>query len=85
MLYAILLALAEELGLPSWTARTLKEAHDEASRAPEDREIQYSIAWSNYHQMLDENDDLSLLSLAYSMKVNMPLFARIDATGAMAF
>ena len=39
MLLEILLQLADELNLPSWTARNLKAAYDEAASIPEDREI----------------------------------------------
>ena len=83
MLLEILLRLADELNLPSWTARNLKAAYDEAASIPEDREIQYAIAWNAYHEMLDS--DLSLLSIAYGLKVRMPLFEQIDATGAFVF
>ena len=85
MILEILLRLADELNLPSWTARNLKAAYDEAASIPEDREIQYSIAWNAYHEMLDNDSDLSLLSMAYSLKMRMPLFELIDATGAFVF
>ena len=85
MLLEILLRLADELNLPSWTARNLKVAYDEAASIPEDREIQYSIAWNAYHEMLDNDSDLSLLSMAYSLKMRMPLFEQIDATGRFVF
>ncbi len=85
MLLEILLRLADELNLPSWTARNLKAAYDEAASIPEDREIQYSIAWNAYHEMLDNDSDLSLLSMAYSWKIRMPLFEQIDATGGFVF
>ena len=58
MILEILLRLADELNLPSWTARNLKAAYDEAASIPEDREIQYSIAWNAYHEMLDNDSDL---------------------------
>ena len=85
MILEILLRLADELNLPSWTARNLKAAYDEAASIPEDREIQYSIAWNAYHEMLDNDSDLSLLSMAYGLNVRMPLFEQIDATGAFVF
>lgn len=85
MILEILLRLADELNLPSWTARNLKAAYDEAASIPEDREIQYSIAWNAYHEMLDNDSDLSLLSMAYGWKMRMPLFEKIDATGAFVF
>jgi hypothetical protein len=85
MILEILLRLADELNLPSWTARTLKAAYDEAASIPEDREIQYSIAWHVYHEMLDNDSELSLLSMAYALKVRMPLCQQIDATGAFVF
>lgn len=85
MILEILLRLADELNLPSWTARNLKAAYDEAASIPEDREIQYSIAWNAYHEMLDNDSDLSLLSMAYGWKMRMPLFEQIDGTGAFVF
>jgi len=85
MILEILPQLADELNLPSWTARNLKAAYDEAASIPEDRELQYSIAWSAYHEILDHDSDLSLLSMAYGLKVRMPLFQQIDATGAFVF
>ena len=85
MILQILLALCEELSLPSWMACNLKAAHDEASSVPEDREIQYSLAWNAYHQFLDSDSDLTLLSMAYGQQVRLPIFERIDATGAFVF
>lgn len=85
MILEMLLALAEELNLPSWTARTLKAAYDEAASVPEDREIQYSLAWNAYHELLDNDSDLSLLSMTYGLQGRMPLCERIDAYGAFIF
>ena len=85
MILEILLQLADELNLPSWTARNLKAAYDEAASIPEDRELQYSIAWSAYHEILDHDSDLSLLSMAYGLTVRMPLCEQIDATGGFVF
>ena len=85
MILEILLRLADELNLPSWTAHNLKAAYDEAASIPEDREIQYSMAWNAYHEMLDNYSDLNLLSMAYGLEVRMPLCEQIDATGAFVF
>lgn len=85
MILEILLALCEQLNIPSWAARNLKAAHDEASTVPEESSIRYSVAWDAYHRMLDENDELNLLSMAYGQQVRMPLYERIDATGAFVF
>ncbi len=65
MILEILLALCEEFNIPSWAARTLKNAYDELAGISDRDSIRYSVANEAYQQMLEEHEDLSLLATVY--------------------
>lgn len=65
MILEILLALCEELNIPSWAAQALKTAYDELTTISDRDSIKYSVASHAYQELLENHEDLSVLALAY--------------------
>jgi hypothetical protein len=74
-----------ELNLAPGTAERFKAIRDDASSVSETEESRYAAAWDAYHEALDADKDMAILAQIYGQRVRMPIYERIDATGAFTF
>ena len=74
-----------EHNLPPATAHRFKALYDEASSVCEQEEERYAATWDDYHEALDDDQNLATIARAYGESQGMPLYRRIAATGTFIF
>lgn len=77
--------LESENDLPAGTAERFAAIHTDASNVPEQEQSRYMATWDAYHEALDTDSNLATLARVYGERVFIPIYDRIDATGAFTF